>query len=137
MKLKHIIINCITAASFCAFPISSLAIGFYISNDTIYPASFKVNNGDCSTKTVGMAGLVEKNKLAGTNDTITAALCGDKKTNCVFEIHMTKDCSGPAVAVVTFDLNKGIVTLDDKKVSGYFIKEQSDRTVYIAGGPVQ
>ncbi len=136
MKLTSMFYRSIAIAAFFAFPLLSFAgYGFYVANDTTYDGSYKAGT-KCSTTEFGVAGLATKKSLSGINDTLTATLCGDAKTNCVMDVYMTKDCSGPTIATVTFDQDKGIVNLDIKKGTGFVVNKQSDRTVYVGGGPL-
>lgn len=101
-----------------ALPLSALASpDLFIHNSTDNYSTSIINNGFCSTK-LGEAGVTkpgEKNHQVS-GGTVRLACIGHW-TDCKAKVYMSADCTGPVVATVLLDIEKGIKSIEPQDPS--------------------
>ncbi len=109
------------------------------NNAPDFAATFKFNDGDCSSEILGVTGLIKSRAWNMYTNDMLKNLCGDNQSNCKVDIYMTKDnkCDGPIVATIMFDIQKGMISVDSKKMNGFYVYKSGDNAVTIEGGPIQ
>lgn len=77
-----------------------------ITNNTDEPST-TVTNGKCSTQWLGEGGITKPHEKRELKETQLRVACGkDHLDNCVADVYMTNNCTGPVIATVTLDTKK-------------------------------
>ena len=77
-----------------------------IHNNTDFASTSKSNHGGCSYKLAH--GITEPHTTNTVDKTTVGLACMASPTDCVTDIYITRDCSGPIIATITFDTQTGI-----------------------------
>lgn len=115
-------------------PSITLAASLTIINNTNYDSTSILNNGACSD-ILGASGI---SRAHSTNIVPEATLnkgCIFNKVNCKAEVHMTNNCSGPAIATVIFDIKNGIKNVVPSNTPAGYSVTGSGFIASIDGGP--
>jgi hypothetical protein len=99
------------STSLLALPITARA-DLTIVNNTDQDSTSIVNGGACST-ILGEIGITRAHSSNTLDYIIMRIACGMHPNDCVADVYMTDNCSGPKVATVTMDINKGISTIQE------------------------
>jgi hypothetical protein len=94
-----------------ALPITARA-DLTIVNNTDYDSTSVVNGGACST-ILGQAGITKAHSSNTLDYILMRIACGMHPSDCVAEVYMTDNCSGPVVATVTMDIDNGISNIQE------------------------
>lgn len=141
ITMRKAVVFLIAGMAFSAIPLAAFAdpAVFSITNNTSYDTTFIINHGDCSVDLMGVAGLIKANTWNSISPDVLNNLCGNAKNNCVIDIYMTKQnkCDGSPVATIVLDTQKGISSVDNKKVNGFFVVKSLSMGISITGGPIQ
>ncbi|ARG97552.1 hypothetical protein B6N58_07675 [Legionella micdadei] len=139
---KYFVVLVLSTAVFALGTTNSYANTAYltVSNDAEnYTFAYKVNQGDCSADLMGVAGIIEPKKWAQIGGAALSSLCGTNTANCKIDFYMSKNktCEDKPVGTALFDVNKGLVSLTNNKVNGFFVVKSGANSVSISGGPIK
>lgn len=106
--MKKIAISLILAG-LSMVPFCAQASDLIISNNTDFTSTSVINHGLCSSflKEAGIVKAHEQNHHVPESKVKLA--CTIFQSNCVADVYLTDNCTGPVIATVTFDTSKGIV----------------------------
>jgi hypothetical protein len=111
----------IIAASVCMLmPVVSSAADLKITNNTDAPSTSVINGGFCSKYMPNGTGVTQPHSTNVVPDKVVKGACWLNERNCVADVYMTDDCSGPIVAKVSLNAFAGINSVD-VLVSNYSI----------------
>lgn len=120
-----------------ALPVSALADALTITNNTNFTVTSTINpasGGICSSSMPGGLGVTPPHTTKTIPALAVMAACGiSHQHDCQAAIHMTPDCSGPAVAMVNFDTSKGIMSV--QLIDTSYKVSASGFTAVVDGGP--
>lgn len=115
MKLvKKSVITSLLIMGTVSLPVLAQAGDLYTSNNTKEYSTSIIHNpikNICSATLLGNKGITapgEQNHKIPENDINLACM---SRSKCVADVYMTKDCSGPKIATVTFDVKTGIESI--------------------------
>lgn len=120
-----------------ALPVSAFADALTLTNNTNFTITSTINpssGGICSSSMPGGLGITPPHSTKTIPALAVMAACGiSHQHDCQAAIHMTADCTGPAVAIVNFDTSKGIMSVQpidtNYKITG------TGFTAVVDGGP--
>ncbi len=97
-----------------ALPMSALADSLTIVNNTNAYITSTVNPGTsgslCSSSMPGGYGITPPHSTKSIPSLAVVAACGfSHQHDCKADIHLSNDCSGPAIGRAMFDTSKGIL----------------------------
>jgi hypothetical protein len=104
-----------------------------ITNNTDFDSTSIINNGACST-ILGETGITRAGKTNVVPEARVIAGCKLNKINCKAEVHMSNNCSGPAVAIIYLDVASGIKSIQPIENSGYVVTNSDPFTAQIDVG---
>jgi len=118
--------------------VTSIAVAgdLTIINNTNHDSTSVINGGACSNL-LGSEGVTKAHSSNVVPEKIINKACMFNRINCRAEVHMTNDCSGPVVAIVTFDVRTGIKNVTLVNQSEGYIASGSGFTASIEGGPAK
>ena len=130
MKTNSLICFIILSVSIPAVSAASLTI----INNTNHDSTSILNNGACSD-ILGPSGISHAHNTNVVPEAILNKGCIFNKANCKAEVHMTNNCSGPAIATVTFDVKTGIKSVVPGNTSEGYAVSGNGFTASLDGGP--
>ena len=136
MNYKQLLTNSMVVIGLSCF--SSLAFAkppaaLIIYNNTNEASTCRTHMG-CSTDLMGAEGVTPAHSLKEFSDAKIRIACKDRLENCVAEVYMTNNCTGPVVASATFALKSGLKG-DVVQVPGtnYVVNGTSGSTIVTIG----
>lgn len=132
MQIKHALISSFMAG--LVLPLTAMAGGdLTITNNTNFDVTSMINGNVCSQKVLGDGGITHPH----TTNIITALkvklACGLHQTDCQAALHLSNDCSGPTIAMVSFDTNTGIKSV--QVIDSNYSLNGNGFTAILDGGP--
>ena len=105
------------AASLLIIPAVGLAGDLNIINNTDAPSTSVINGGFCSSFIPNGTGITQPHSTNVVSDRVVKGACWINEKNCVADVYMTKDCSGPVVAKVTLNTFEGIKSVESSSTA--------------------
>lgn len=121
-------------------PVIASASTLVIDNHSTRDSTLKVTNGTntaCSSKLLTNGVTKANNGHTEVSEGNMNMLCGANKDNCLADIYMTNDCSGPVIAKAKFSTTRGIQDLKEQGDTPFtFTFTTGGFYMLIEGGPV-
>lgn len=131
MKIKHV--SCLSLVSLLT-SFSVMASDLTIVNNTNRDSTSVINNGPCSD-ILGASGITHAHSTNVVPENMIYKGCISNRTNCRADVHMTSNCTGPTVAVVIFDVKRGIKSVQPVDTSQGYTISGNGFTATMDGGP--
>lgn len=133
MSMKKKTFTYCVALSFL-MPLYVTAADLTIINNTNHDSTSLINNGACSD-ILGANGITRAHSTNVVPESVIAKGCITNKRNCQANVHMTSNCTGPAVATVLLDVKTGIKSVTPSGNTQGYVVSGNGFTASIDGGP--
>jgi len=99
-------------------------------NCTDYPSTAVINSGGCSGDLPGGIGVTPAHKSHSVPEAIVKYICkyGDPD-NCIADVYLSDDCTGPIIGTVIFSTTTGIKSVDMKDANYQILGSSFDITI--------
>lgn len=91
-----------------------------IINNTNQFSTSIINKGMCSSG-LGKVGVTEPGGRNVVDEKIILLACGLAANHCQADVYLTKNCTGPVLTTVVFDIKTGIKSVTPPGIPGYTI----------------
>ena len=100
-----------------SLPLIASANSLWITNNTSHDST-SVINGKCTSSLPG--GIRRHNSTNQIRETLMKIACYPRLEDCVAQVYMTNNCTGPIITTAHFSITKGILSVAEPQ-GGYKI----------------
>lgn len=118
MNYKQLLINSMVVIGLSCFTSLAFAKELKIINNTSEASTCKTAKG-CSTDLLGVVGITPAHDSRTYSAAKIRIACKDHLDNCVADVYMTNNCTGPVIASAAFGLDAGLISITPKAGNNY------------------
>lgn len=128
MDYKQLLTNSMVVIGLGCFTSVAFAKELKIINNTNEASTCRTAKG-CSTDLLGMVGITPAHDNRTYSDAKIRIACKDQLENCVADVYMTNNCTGPVVASAAFALHSGLISITPKAGNNYTVNGTAGTSV--------